>query len=94
MSDRVERFRELMETAKIDNDAAEEISRLRTQVSTLQARVDAGDRLIAEHNKECESECVARDSHRQCHAYTSRGLKCPDCPVKNWSIDAQIEKGK
>lgn len=78
----------LNKMASACDEAYEEISRLRAQVAALDNDNTDLCLLIARHNVECESECLARDLLRQCHLYTTRGLKCPDCAVKNWAIDA------
>jgi hypothetical protein len=49
------------------------------------AKIDTLERMISEHNAGCVEACAARGS-RRCDAYTSRAMRCPDCP-RDWMIE-------
>lgn len=53
---------------------ADEIDALRAEVEALRAK-------IKDHNDDCLSACVARGANGDCEAWTSRGMKCCDCPT-------------
>jgi hypothetical protein len=49
-------------------------------------RAQKAERLIQEHNESCEAACTAQEP--RCDCYTSRDLRCPDCP-KDWKIETE-----
>ena len=81
----VDRLRRLVSRLQIERDIA--LEQLNTEKHADDENADLC-LLIAKHNYECESECKARGivGVSECYLYTTRGLKCPDCPVKNWTI--------
>lgn len=57
------------------------------------ADYDALAALIDEHNSACAAACEAQRDAGRCHAYMSRGLRCPDCP-RDWQIDRAADSAE
>lgn len=53
--------------------------RIADDLAALRAALDA-------HNSGCIGACEARA--KDCEAYTSRGLQCPECP-RDWMVDTE-----
>lgn len=50
-------------------------------IRELRAHVEALQAKIKDYNDDCLSACVARRANGDCEAWTSRGMKCCDCPT-------------
>lgn len=69
------------EYGPISDAASEASAAVLKAYDALRAEVEALRAKIKDHNDDCLSACVARGANGDCEAWTSRGMKCCDCPT-------------
>jgi len=81
---------ELLETENAD--LAAHFDQCYKELESERRRADRFEKLVSEHNKECEETCKLWREDKSC---SMSGYKraCPECP-KDWMIDVELENMK